>query len=147
MFNHTYNFQSVNTEGPGAPAAGVYTVEVVQVTDKVSQKSGKDMLEIKLKIVDAAEEANKKFLGRFLFYYLVDGPDVDQKIFDIFTACFKPIPPQLTGQNFINLRGKVKTKVDTYNGEQRASVNYWCRPKPGETPPEGPKNPADDIPF
>ena len=148
MFNHTYNANTVNTEGPAPIPEGEYTVVVDSVTDKVSRKTGADMLEIKLKIVDAAPE-QKKFIGRTLFYYLIDDQYLDQKLYDMFTACSMPIPNQVTGKAFLGLCGRIRTKLDTYNGEQRASVRYWCRPRPGEAPVEPPKptNPADDIDF
>lgn len=150
MFNHSYNMHAVDTTNPEAPNAGKYTVVVDVVSDKISRKSGADMLELKLKIKDAEDEANKKFIGRSLFYYIVDDQYADQKIYDIFSACGKPIPNQLTGKTFVGLTGKVMVKNEMYNGEKRAGINYWIRPKPGEQPPEPPKPPkndADDVPF
>jgi len=148
MFNHKYNASSVETEGPAPIPEGEYTVVVDQVTEKVSRKTGADMLEIKLKIV-GAEPANQKFVNRTLNYYLLDDAYLDQKLYDMFTSCSKPIPAQVTGKEFLNLCGRIRTKLETYNGEQLASVRYWCRPKPGEAPvePPKPKNSADDIPF
>ena len=149
MFNHTYNASGVETAGPAPIPEGEYTVTIEQVTEKISRKTGADMLELKLKIV-GAEPANQKFVGRTLFYYLLDDQYLDQKLYDLFTACSKPIPAQVTGKEFLNLCGRIKTKLEPYNGEQRASVRYWCRPKPGEkppSPPAAPKNSADDIPF
>lgn len=149
MFNHQYNMHSVDTSSAEAPAAGKYTVVVDVVTDKISRTSGKDMLELKLKIVDAEDETNKKFKGRSLYYYIVDDQYADQKIYDVFSACGKPIPNQITGNLFTNLTGKVMVKNETYNGEKRATVNYWIRLAPGEAAPAPAetKNPADDLAF
>ena len=115
MFNHTYNANTVNTEGPAPIPEGEYTVVVDSVTDKVSRKTGADMLEIKLKIVDAAPE-QKKFIGRTLFYYLIDDQYLDQKLYDMFTSCSRPMPNQVTGKAFLVLCGRIRTKLDTYNG-------------------------------
>ncbi len=149
MFNHKYNSSTVSTEGPAPIPEGEYTVVVDVVSEKVSRKTGADMLELKLKVVDASTDELKKFIGRTLYYYLLDDQYLDQKIYDVFTSCSVPIPAQVTGKAFMGLCGRVKTKLDTYNGEQRASVRYWIKPRPGEAPvePPKPKNDADDIPF
>lgn len=149
MFNHKYSSANVETEVVPT-AAGKYTVAVDAVTEKVSRKSGADMLELKLKIIDAEAQEHKRFVGRSLYLYIIDDQYADQKIYDIFTACFKPVPETVDGKAFLGLVGRVATKVEMYNGEPRASVNYWIKPKPGEQPPEPPKPPkndADDVPF
>lgn len=149
MFNHKYNASNVETEVVPTPA-GKFTVIIDEVTEKVSRKSGADMLEMKLKITAAEAPEHKRFVGRVLYYYLLDDQYVDQKIFDICTSCFQPVPDIVDGKYFVGFVGRVATKVETYQGEPRTSVNYWIRPKPGEQPPEPPKPPkndADDVPF
>jgi len=153
MFNHTYNPNRVTqTEGFAPITPGEYQVEIAQVTEKISRKTGANMLELKLKITAAMDAANQKFVGRQLFYYLIeDDQYLDDKLNGLFKSCGREVPPVINnGAVFVGLLGKVKTKLEAYNGEQRASVVYWIRPKPGETPPPPaaePKNSADDIPF
>ena len=149
MFNHKDSSTNVETEVVPI-AAGRYTVVVDEVAEKVSRKSGADMLELKLKITAAEAEEHKRFVGRVLYFYLLDDQYADQKIYDIFTSCFKPVPETVDGKSFVGLVGRVATKVEMYNGEPRTSVNYWIRPKPDEQPPEPPKPPkndADDVPL
>lgn len=149
MFNHTYNASQVETEVVPT-AAGRYTVIIDQVAEKISKNSGKDMLELKLKIIAAEAPEHKRFVGRVLYVYIVDDQYADQKIYDIFTSAGKQVPATVDGKAFVGLVGRVATKLENYNGEPRASVNYWIKPKPGEPPPEQPKPPAnsaDDVPF
>ena len=124
--------------------------KTLRTAEKISRKSGADMVELKLKIIDARDAANKKFVGRTMFYYIVNDQYVMNKISEVFESAAQQIPKQVNAKSFLGLVGAVKTKLETYNNEQRASVAYWCRPRPGETPPAppaAPKNSADDIDF
>ena len=82
MFNHTYNASQVETEVVPT-AAGRYTVIIDQVAEKISKNSGKDMLELKLKITAAEAPEHKRFVGRVLYVYIVDDQYADQ----ILTVC------------------------------------------------------------
>jgi len=147
MFNRTYNAANVNADKEGGDfkpiPPGEYRVQIVKAEDAVSQSSGKDMIRLEIEIIDLGE-----FAGRKLWQYIVDDQYADQKVYDILTACGKPIPQQITSGIFVNLTGRVKTKNRIYNGKESAEINYWLRPKPGETPAQPVNtNPADDIPF
>lgn len=149
-FNVTFDSSRVSERPDLAPITpGEYIVNVAETAEKIARKSGKDMVECKLKVVDARDAANKKFVGRVLYYYIVNDEYVMDKIAEMFESCSVPVPKQVNVRSFLGLTGTVKTKLEAYNGEQRASVAYWCRPKPGEAPvtPPAPKNSADDIPF
>ena len=149
MFNHTYNASQVETE-VAPTAAGRYTVIIDEVKEKISKNSGKDMLELKLKITAAESPEHKRFVNRTLYVYIVDDQYADQKIYDIFSSAGKPVPATVDGKAFVGLVGRVATKLEMFDGKPRASVNYWIKPKPGEQPPEQPKPPAnsaDDVPF
>ena len=149
-FNVTFDASRVTERPFEAITPGEYTVVVDETAEKISRKSGADMVELKLKITGAREEALKKFTGRVLFYYIVNDQYVMDKIQQIYESAGVPVPKQINARSFLGLAGTVKTKLESYNGEQRASVSYWCRPKPGEkppSPPAAPKNSADDIPF
>jgi len=150
-FNVTFDASRVSERPAFDPITpGEYTVNVEETAEKISRKSGSDMVEMKLKIIDAKDDVNKKFVGRILFYYIVNDARVMDKIQEVFESAAQPVPKQINARSFVGLVGAVKTKLEAYNGEQRASVAYWCRPKPGEkrpAPPAAPKNSADDIPF
>ena len=126
-FNHTYNQNNVETDRGGNPPAlpaGEYTVQIVKSTDRISQKSGKDMIELELEVIQPTQYA-----GRKLWVYIVDDQYADQKIYDIFRSAGKPVPQQVHSGVFLNLVGKVKTKQRVYNGETRSEVNYWIPKK------------------
>ena len=90
MFNHTYNSSQVETEVVPT-AAGRYTVIIDEVKEKISKNSGKDMLELKLKIIAAEAPEHKRFVNRTRYVYIVDDQYADQKIYDIFTSAGKPV--------------------------------------------------------
>lgn len=150
-FNVSFDASRVSDRPTFEPITpGEYIVNVEETAEKISRKSGADMVELKLKIIDARDAANKKFVGRTLFYYIVNDQRVMDKISEVFESAAQQIPKQVNAKSFLSLTGTVKTKLEAYNGEQRASVAYWCRPRSGETPPAppaAPKNSADDIPF
>lgn len=140
-FSHTYNSQNVDGDKGGKLKpilAGEYPVRIVKSEDAVSQKTGKDMIRLELEIMQ------EPYRGRKLFQYIVDDQYADQKIHDILTSCRKDIPATVTSGTFFGLVGKVKTKATVYNGEQRAEVHYWIRPKAGEA---APSNAKDGLPF
>ena len=140
-FSHTYNAQNVDADKGGdlkPIPAGEYPVRIVKAEDAVSQKTGKDMIRLELEIMI------EPFRGRKLFQYIVDDQYADQKIYDILTSCRKDIPAQVTSGTFFGLVGKVKTKTTVYNGEPRAEINYWLRPKAASA---APTTSTDEIPF
>lgn len=149
-FGHTYNQQNVDTNrGKIFIPAGEYDVQIVNVTDEVSRSSGRDQIKLEIQVISGPCKGGK------LFYYIVDDQYADQKIWEVLTACRRQIPPQITSNTFRGgLTGRLRVKNETYNGEQRSSVNYWLRPKPGEsatapvnqTAPAAETNP-DDVPF
>ena len=154
-FGHTYNQQNVDTnKGKIFIPAGDYDVQIVNVTDEVSRSSGRDQIKLEIQVISGPCKGGK------LFYYIVDDQYADQKIWEVLTACRRQIPPQVTSNTFRGgLTGRLRVKNETYQGEQKSVVNYWLRPKPGESAP-APVNqtapntdkPAheiteDDIPF
>ena len=150
-FNRTYNAGNVDqSHSYAAIPAGEYNVRIVVSEDRVSKSSGKDMIALELEIIDGP------FSGRKLFQYIVDDQYADQKIYDICQSCRKEIPQTITSAVFRGLTGRVKTKQSFYNGEPKAEINYWIRPK-GDAAPHPPVDPAmgpdaaapqaDDIPF
>lgn len=149
-FGHTYNQQNVDTNrGKIFIPAGDYDVQIVNVTDEVSRSSGRDQIKLEIQVISGPCKGGK------LFYYIVDDQYADQKIWEVLTACRRQIPPQVTSNAFRGgLTGRLRVKNEMYNGEQRSSVNYWLRPKPGEsapapgnqTAPAAEPNP-DDVPF
>jgi len=135
-FNRTYNSNNVDqSHSFTAIPAGEYNVRVAVSEDRVSKTSGKDMIALELEIIDGP------FSGRKLFYYIVDDQYADQKIFDICQSCRKEIPATITSAVFRGLTGRVKTKQSFYNGEPKAEINYWIRPK-GNAAPHPPVDPA-----
>ena len=149
-FGHTYNQQNVDTNrGKIFIPAGDYDVQIVNVTDEVSRSSGRDQIKLEIQVISGPCKGGK------LFYYIVDDQYADQKIWEVLTACRRQIPPQVTSNAFRGgLTGRLRVKNEIYNGEQRSSVNYWLRPKPGEsaTAPGNQTAPAaepdpDDVPF
>ena len=144
-FNHTYNPQNIETDTRTAIRSlpvGEYTVQIAKSTDRISKKSGKDMIELELEII-----APTDFAGRKLWVYIVDDEFADQKIYDIFRSAGKPVPRQVHSGVFPNLVGKVKTKQRQYNGETRAEVNYWIPAKKNEASANAAGVKTDDIPF
>lgn len=149
-FGHTYNQQNVDpNRGKIFIPAGDYDVQIVNVTDEVSRSSGRDQIKLEIQVISGPCKGGK------LFYYIVDDQYADQKIWEVLTACRRQIPPQVTSNTFRGgLTGRLRVKNEVYNGEQRSSVNYWLRPKPGEsatapvnqTVPAAETNP-DDVPF
>ena len=149
-FGRTYNSSNVDTSrGRMVIPAGDYDVQIVTVTDEVSRSSGRDQIKLELKIVSGPCSGGK------LYYYITDDQYADQRIWEVLTSCRKEIPPQVTSNTFRGgLKGRVRVKVEQYNGEPRPQVNYWMRPKPGEyapapvnqTAPAAIPNP-DDVPF
>lgn len=142
-FSRTYNPANVSAGNEYKPIpAGEYPVRITAAEDAVSKTSGSDMIKLELLILDG------EFKGRKLWQYIVDDRYADQKVFDIMTSCGKQIPQQITSSVFLNLCGRVKTKSRVYQGEERAEVNYWIRPKPGTPAVADTTHTApDDIPF
>ena len=127
-FGHTYNQQNVDTNrGKIFIPAGDYDVTIVNVTDEVSRSSGRDQIKLEIQVISGPCKGGK------LFYYIVDDQYADQKIWEVLTACRRQIPQQVTSNTFRGgLTGRLRVKNELYNGEQRASVNYWLRPRNGD---------------
>lgn len=142
-FNRTFNQNNVDTERSfGVPPVGEYDVKIVEAREKISQSSGKDMIELELEII------NSQVKGKF-WVYIVDDQYADQRIYEIFSSAGKPVPATITSKSFIGLVGRVKVKHETANGEQRAKVNYWLKaknPTVAASGNEAPKS-TDNIPF
>ena len=148
-FNRTYNQSKVDVNHVGKDIeplpVGEYTVQVTRATDKISQ-AGNDMIELELSVIAPIDFKNYK-----LWVYIVDNEYADQKVYEIFRSCGKPVPAQIARAAFIDLVGRVKTKRRRYDGEIKAEVNYWIPAEEGELPPAPTaptENPVpDDIPF
>ena len=149
-FGRTYNSSNVDTSrGHMVIPAGDYDVQIVTVTDEVSRSSGRDQIKLELKIISGPCSGGK------LFYYITDDQYADQRIWEVLTSCRREIPAQISSNTFRGgLTGRVRVKVEQYNGESRPQVNYWMRPKAGSQPatapaaaaPAGTTNP-NNVPF
>ena len=147
-FNRVYNSQNVQQQPTFQPLpAGEYPVKIVEAADKVS-KSCKDMIELKVEVASGPHK------GARLYYYIVDDQYADQRIYDVLSSCgIVPIPRQINSATFRGLSGRVKTKLEMYNGEQRPAIHYWMKPAPGtlSTPPPAdtntPSTNPNDVPF
>lgn len=139
-FGRTYNASNVDpNKGHIAIPAGDYDVQIAEIADKVSKTSGKDMIELVLRIVNGPCSGGK------LYYYITDDQYADQKVYDIMTSCRRQVPQQITSNAFRGgLVGRVRVKVEQYNGQSRPSVDFWLRPKPGSAP--APAQPAQNLP-
>lgn len=151
MFNRPLNRSNIEmAQQERILPAGEYDVLIKEVNDKVSQSSGKDMIELILEIL------NEPHKGKTLRYYIIDDIYADEKAVNIMASCGREAPRGINSNIFRGgLIGKVKTKQETYNGELKASVNYWITRKGGQvaqtTPAQPPVQPqsdfSDDIPF
>ena len=146
-FSRKYNESNVTDRGPRVLPTGRYRVRVAEVQDKISRTSGKDMIELTLEVADG------QYRGSRLWVYIVDDQYADQRIHDIFESCGQKVPEVVTSASFRGLTGEVQTRLREYNGETKAEVNYWVRPRPGagaaapQSQGAGSPAAADDIPF
>ena len=107
------------------------------------------MIELILEIL------NEPHKGKTLRYYIIDDIYADEKAVNIMASCGREAPRGINSNIFRGgLIGRVKTKQETYNGELKASVNYWITRKAGQTaqaqpaqPPQTQYNPNDQVPF
>ena len=150
MFNRPLNRANIEmAQQERILPAGEYDVLIKEVNDKVSQSSGKDMIELILEIL------NEPHKGKTLRYYIIDDIYADEKAVNIMASCGREAPRGINSNIFRGgLIGKVKTKQETYNGELKASVNYWITRKGGQVaqttpaqPPQTQYNPNDQVPF
>jgi len=146
-FGHTYNPGNVKTSvGFKQVPEGDYDVIIEKSEEGISKSSGKDLIKLELVIL------NGEYKGCKLFYYILDDQYADQRIFDVLTSCRRAIPTQVTSATFRgSLCGRVRVKVDTYNGEKMSSVKYWLRPAKDSgqvtSIPDEKSKKSDDIPF
>ena len=150
MFNRPLNRSNIEmAQQERILPAGEYDVLIKEVNDKVSQRTGIDMIELTLEIL------NEPHKGKHLRYYINNDKYADEKVVNIMSSCGREAPHDINSNIFRGgLIGKVKTKQETYNGELKASVNYWITRKAGQSqqaqpaqPPQTQYNPNDQVPF
>lgn len=121
---------------------GEYEVGILNSTDEISKTSGKEMIKLEVQII-SGEYKNRK-----LYQYIVDNEYADQTIYDILTACNKPIPATISSSCFRFLSGRVKVRQRMYNGEPRAEIHYWIKPtEQDKAQAKAEDTSADGIPF
>ena len=138
---------------PQLPPEGDYYVQIIAGEETISQ-AGKNMIMLTCKIM------HEKYHNE-IRDFIVEGNDIQQKIFDIFDACgFIPTPGMsvLPG-TFIGKRGQVHIKHHNYNGKTYPKIAFW-RNRNDPQEPVAPVTPAsataqapdlindpDEIPF
>ncbi len=138
----SYTTTGKEERSSGLIPIGEYDAVIIKSTDEISKSSGRDMIKLEIDT------------GRgHLWEYLVDGgKNTGERIREILESCGRYRPGMaVSSTTFLNLRGRIKVKHATENGETAARINYWIKPKPGQTaapaqPPPA-NSPADDIPF
>lgn len=142
-FGRTYNSSNVDTNaGRIFIPAGDYDVKIVNVEDKVSKTSGRDMIELEVKVISGQCKGGK------LYYYITDDQYADQKIWAVLTSCGEKIPPQITSNTFRGgLTGRVRVKVETYQGENRSQIHYWLQAENKTEKKTETETETDDLPF
>ena len=122
---------------------GDYTVEVLNAEETVS-KQGRDMIELKLKVVPD---------GSVFFDYLVFVENAYWKI-DAFRAAIGEIvlpdeDVEIRADEFIGKRGIARLVVEEFQGRKRNKVAAWLVPAPKAGIPAAKSKGGDDdgIPF
>ena len=128
---------------PDFVAPGDYTVEVLNAEETIS-KQGRDMIELKLKVVPD---------GAVFFDHLVFVENAYWKI-DAFRAAIGEIvlPDEeidIHADDFIGKQGRARLSVEEYQGRKRNRIAAWLVPQAKSAVTEKPAKGGDDddIPF
>ena len=135
-----HEYQEDKVHGVLIPV-GEYDVRITEAQEKISQSSGNDMIEL------VCQPTDEKIKGK-LWAYIVDNEYAAQKIGEILNSCgvsTNQIPETITAKTFLGKVGRVKVRHTNKNGEPKAEINYWIKPKAGESAPsQGNTSPAPD---
>lgn len=121
---------------------GEHIVRIAEAQEKISKSSGNNMIELVCQPVD------EKIKGK-LWAYIVDNEKAAQKIGEILNSCGVPtsqIPETITAKTFLGKVGRVKVRHVNKNGEPKAEINYWIKPKAGEVAPTQNTPESEDDP-
>ena len=123
---------------------GDYTVEVINASESISQKSRNELIELKLKVEPS---------GAIIYDNLVFTPNAFWKI-DAFRAAIGEIvlpdeEVEIHADEFIGKRGLARLTIEEFQGRKRNRVAAWLVPQAKPAAPAAkPSGGEDDsIPF
>ena len=119
-----YNPKNRKEADFSVPPPGKYRVQITEARPEASKSTGADMIVLECTILPGQAGAGSK-----LWDYLVDGEWFATKAGQVLESvgiradAETDVTPELLYQRV----GVVQTKVENFNGRERAKIAYWCK--------------------
>lgn len=146
-----WKFERVEQKFEELPV-GRYRLRIKTAEKAISNTSGNDML------VLTFEVSGSKQTLRHYIPFLVDRPEITNRMLTAFFDSFGIADGDFNLAGWVGKVGGCQTKMEEYNGEDRAKINYFLSKKQQEELPawQGDETPQgnweeiskeDDLPF